>query len=121
CHHTLHTFLRLFLLLFFFSCSLHHAALHSFPTRRSSDLHQLRPVGTGPRAHAGDGTDSARLTIPASVRTKAGSAFGISIRSSCRDRKSTRLNSSHRTISYAVFCLKKKINRLLLEKKKKQQ
>src|SRR5207248_6292266 len=31
-----------------------------------------------------------------------------------RDRKSTRLNSSHRTISYAVFCLKKK-------KKKKQK
>src|SRR5437867_9719733 len=31
------------------------------------------------------------------------SAFG-------RDRKSTRLNSSHRTISYAVFCLKKKTN-----------
>src|SRR5437764_3523957 len=30
-----------------------------------------------------------------------------------RDRKSTRLNSSHRCISYAVFCLKKK-------KKKKQ-
>src|SRR5207248_11702116 len=28
-----------------------------------------------------------------------------------RDRKSTRLNSSHRTISYAVFCLKKKKNR----------
>src|SRR5437867_9852956 len=28
--------------------------------------------------------------------------------SSERDRKSTRLNSSHRTISYAVFCLKKK-------------
>src|SRR5437867_13267464 len=26
----------------------------------------------------------------------------------CEDRKSTRLNSSHRTISYAVFCLKKK-------------
>src|SRR3712207_8882437 len=26
-----------------------------------------------------------------------------------RDRKSTRLNSSHATISYAVFCLKKKI------------
>src|SRR5436309_6020415 len=28
--------------------------------------------------------------------------------SSCRDRKSTRLNSSHVKISYAVFCLKKK-------------
>src|SRR5438309_8469921 len=27
-----------------------------------------------------------------------------------RDRKSTRLNSSHSSISYAVFCLKKKIN-----------
>src|SRR5438876_8358673 len=27
----------------------------------------------------------------------------------CRDRKSTRLNSSHPSISYAVFCLKKKI------------
>src|SRR3712207_8785669 len=28
--------------------------------------------------------------------------------SCCRDRKSTRLNSSHANISYAVFCLKKK-------------
>src|SRR5699024_11892092 len=28
----------------------------------------------------------------------------------CRDRKSTRLNSSHVSISYAVFCLKKKKN-----------
>src|SRR5207248_95938 len=35
-------------------------------------------------------------------RTGAGTASGIG------DRKSTRLNSSHRTISYAVFCLKKK-------------
>src|SRR5258705_769624 len=30
-----------------------------------------------------------------------------------RDRKSTRLNSSHLGISYAVFCLKKKTNNLL--------
>src|SRR5690348_18112500 len=30
--------------------------------------------------------------------------------SSQEDRKSTRLNSSHPSISYAVFCLKKKIN-----------
>src|SRR2546430_13422594 len=29
---------------------------------------------------------------------------------SAQDRKSTRLNSSHSQISYAVFCLKKKIN-----------
>src|SRR5260221_1596661 len=32
-----------------------------------------------------------------------------------RDRKSTRLNSSHTVISYAVFCLKKKKHRLALE------
>src|SRR3712207_7934517 len=32
----------------------------------------------------------------------------------CVDRKSTRLNSSHANISYAVFCLKKKINLLVL-------
>src|SRR3712207_6939718 len=30
------------------------------------------------------------------------------LRDLCRDRKSTRLNSSHANISYAVFCLKKK-------------
>src|SRR3712207_7676765 len=29
-----------------------------------------------------------------------------------QDRKSTRLNSSHANISYAVFCLKKKINKI---------
>src|SRR6266446_9232991 len=43
-----------------------------------------------------------------------------------RDRKSTRLNSSHLVISYAVFCLKKKKKRILLvchcdERKKKKQ
>src|SRR6266851_8074353 len=40
-----------------------------------------------------------------------------------RDRKSTRLNSSHITISYAVFCLKKKKNNKntkQIKKKKKQ-
>ena len=35
---------------------------------------------------------------------------GESTLASLRDRKSTRLNSSHLVISYAVFCLKKKIN-----------
>src|SRR2546430_8324733 len=33
---------------------------------------------------------------------------GLSGFEACRDRKSTRLNSSHSQISYAVFCLKKK-------------
>src|SRR5215467_14993792 len=40
------------------------------------------------------------------------------------DRKSTRLNSSHLVISYAVFCLKKKknkTNKLFLKKKKKRR
>src|SRR5256886_5942941 len=32
----------------------------------------------------------------------------------CQDRKSTRLNSSHSQISYAVFCLKKKKSRPLV-------
>src|SRR6266540_5552444 len=41
-----------------------------------------------------------------------------------RDRKSTRLNSSHITISYAVFCLKKKKKKpekILINKKKKNK
>src|SRR5438034_10642077 len=36
---------------------------------------------------------------------------GSDARFSHRDRKSTRLNSSHTVISYAVFCLKKKNNK----------
>src|SRR6266480_6269390 len=41
-----------------------------------------------------------------------------------RDRKSTRLNSSHMSISYAVFCLKKKKKKIFhyyIKKKKKQK
>src|SRR3712207_6853408 len=37
-----------------------------------------------------------------------GGASGVPREPSLRDRKSTRLNSSHANISYAVFCLKKK-------------
>src|SRR5258707_3208993 len=37
-----------------------------------------------------------------------GRSNGLNIRLSKGDRKSTRLNSSHANISYAVFCLKKK-------------
>src|SRR5437867_7303932 len=44
-----------------------------------------------------DETVEAAVTIPFRVAALGG-----------KDRKSTRLNSSHRTISYAVFCLKKK-------------
>src|SRR2546430_4580958 len=38
----------------------------------------------------------------------------ITARAQEEDRKSTRLNSSHSQISYAVFCLKKKKKRLTL-------
>src|SRR5438132_3480105 len=36
-----------------------------------------------------------------------------------QDRKSTRLNSSHTVISYAVFCLKKKKNANIYEKRRR--
>src|SRR3712207_7032190 len=41
-------------------------------------------------------------------RRGGGAPHGRGGRLRCRDRKSTRLNSSHANISYAVFCLKKK-------------
>src|SRR5688572_32487491 len=41
-------------------------------------------------------------------RAPGGKARGRSLIRRSRDRKSTRLNSSHSQISYAVFCLKKK-------------
>src|SRR2546430_9052900 len=40
------------------------------------------------------------------------SSMSRSVRRTSADRKSTRLNSSHSQISYAVFCLKKKKNDL---------
>src|SRR3712207_7701446 len=45
-----------------------------------------------------------RTAEPVGLPSVAGRAVGP------RDRKSTRLNSSHANISYAVFCLKKKKN-----------
>src|SRR5689334_25040266 len=54
---------------------------------------------------------------PAGARpgARAGPGWSARPRSPGPDRKSTRLNSSHSSISYAVFCLKKK------KKKKKEQ
>src|SRR5690625_6885602 len=51
-------------------------------------------------------------------KRNAAAALGLVLQPPCpctrqllaQDRKSTRLNSSHVAISYAVFCLKKKIN-----------
>src|SRR5437763_8746126 len=52
------------------------------------------------------------FAAPGTVDSGDGSAVELGVKftadSSGSDRKSTRLNSSHRCISYAVFCLKKK-------------
>src|SRR3712207_8768208 len=53
-----------------------------------------------------DRQPAARARRPGGAPRRAGSRYGRSV----RDRKSTRLNSSHANISYAVFCLKKKNN-----------
>src|SRR5256885_11801073 len=72
----------------------------------------FRSVGGGasaPRVTGSDGCASApwvlgSTTAPAGNRLTAAAAASP-------DRKSTRLNSSHLVISYAVFCLKKKKDR----------
>src|SRR5436305_11394865 len=69
-------------------------ALHSFPTRRSSDL---RRAGVG-------AAEVLVFLALAELDPDPGSEYDWHL----RDRKSTRLNSSHVRISYAVFCLKKK-------------
>src|SRR5690606_39987992 len=85
-----------------------HRALRSFPTRRSSDLevealYCAGPAGgAGLRRHITPRLLSASCLIERDLVTPAVSL----LRST--DRKSTRLNSSHVKISYAVFCLKKK-------------
>src|SRR5438552_8243868 len=86
---------------FFFSASRHHLHLHSFPTRRSSDLSSSSIRGES-AIRAGWGT--ARFVSCSAVTVRSCAARD----EPCRDRKSTRLNSSHQIISYAVFCLKKK-------------
>src|SRR5207249_8855646 len=83
----------------------HHPALPSFPTRRSSDLRLAVPGNAGPVGldHLGIGEDRSKQ---GSVLTDGDNLPGLV--SPELDRKSTRLNSSHVSISYAVFCLKKK-------------
>src|SRR3989442_10135669 len=51
--------------------------------------------------------------VISTLRSCRSGGIGATVQSrsrSARDRKSTRLNSSHVRISYAVFCLKKKKN-----------
>src|SRR5687768_18170809 len=91
--------------LFFLSCYGDHRDLHSFPTRRSSDLFALAfaHAQSGLR-HLGVSSEEALLFERLASRVLYADG---SLRAG-PDRKSTRLNSSHGYISYAVFCLKKK-------------
>src|SRR5437870_8292358 len=82
------------LIIIFYYYSVDHPHLHSFPTRRSSDL-----------------TDEGAACGREAVLDERAQPLqrGCEIDSEVdSDRKSTRLNSSHVAISYAVFCLKKK-------------
>src|SRR3712207_8583288 len=72
-------------------------------------LHDALPIFLGGLpAHVGDrpGAQPAR-ELAADVELDVGVAHQQRLRVGV-DRKSTRLNSSHANISYAVFCLKKK-------------
>src|SRR2546430_13043251 len=63
----------------------------------------------GPLANGGASLEAAPLARQiAKAAYKAGAPLGETIWGDEEDRKSTRLNSSHSQISYAVFCLKKK-------------
>src|SRR5690349_23726508 len=89
-------------LVFFFEGYTDHRDLHSFPTRRSSDLAKALTRHSQPDLRWKDWADWAwsrcrSWDSPAWYRNRQR-----------EDRKSTRLNSSHVEISYAVFCLKKK-------------
>src|SRR2546426_4187197 len=71
---------------------------------RSLDLLPRRgPAAVG---HDGDRALDARDGHELQPQLRAGRSVQPQLRR--RDRKSTRLNSSHLVISYAVFCLKKK-------------
>src|SRR5688572_32692331 len=81
--------------------------LHSFPTRRSSDLYDPPPMTYSNAAHACevelDAETGALKILRYVVAEDCGTVLNPFV-----DRKSTRLNSSHSQISSAVFCLKKK-------------
>src|SRR5690625_7763706 len=95
---------------YIFSSSGAHRDLHSFPTRRSSDLVVL--LGALGHHHGergrGDDVGIAELTRRGGVGVRRVGGAGGGGHLGDLDRKSTRLNSSHVAISYAVFCLKKK-------------
>src|SRR5690242_21829014 len=95
------------LTLFFFYCYGDHRDLHSFPTRRSSDLGPRFSTVRLPQ-NTGKGCAIRTAMLAATGQVIAFTDADLPFRLVGLDRKSTRLNSSHMSISYAVFCLKKK-------------
>src|SRR5206468_8333459 len=86
-------------------CDAHDRDLHSFPTRRSSDLVEKKRLGAEWR-HILDRKLKWRMSGE-EVLDQFEAQKGQRFFDAETDRKSTRLNSSHDQISYAVFCLKK--------------
>src|SRR2546422_8469934 len=68
----------------------------------------FRSVRGGPKDGAPDAGGERREQGDEEQRDENASTNSTRGARRCRDRKSTRLNSSHGYISYAVFCLKKK-------------
>src|SRR5207244_12777092 len=79
-----------------------------FPTRRSSDLLSMAAHDPGVGSVHMVRADESDMSQIRADRRIGVNTKGVDKRS---DRKSTRLNSSHQIISYAVFCLKKKMSR----------
>src|SRR5207248_10011922 len=87
-----------------FPLSLHDALPISQVFWVSSSTNDTNPTsGCSRRSRAGSGRVTEDEPVPAPPFPSKAKKFVLKT-----DRKSTRLNSSHRTISYAVFCLKKK-------------
>src|SRR5207249_10058314 len=85
-----------------------------FPTRRSSDLGFLLPPLSIRMAKLVFDIETSALPLENFDEVQQEYLFREAERLAdepARDRKSTRLNSSHVSISYAVFCLKKKRQR----------
>src|SRR5699024_12423211 len=88
-------------------CRASRSVQPSFPTRRSSDL--IGGAGQGARAQGALAVHPAGGVHKAAQVPQQHPGIGHQgVAEGDRDRKSTRLNSSHVSISYAVFCLKKK-------------
>src|SRR5947207_6889852 len=79
---------------------------------RSNSAARARRVGSG--SHTTTAFAPAALAI-AHADSPSGPAPKINTAPPATDRKSTRLNSSHTVISYAVFCLKKKNEKRKIE------